>query len=150
MLEICRKRGLYNGGLHLQSLTEYPWPFESNSMDLVMCNGVLIYVKDSACLDEMVRILRPGGKAVLMIRVDGYDTYKEKIEHLEKTQAWRIVDVSETRNNFPGGSEQEQENEDVLYNIHIFEKLAEEFNQDNQGPEVVDVEPVRLEHGMSG
>eukprot|EP00968_Pinguiococcus_pyrenoidosus_P027854 scaffold7508_cov267-Pinguiococcus_pyrenoidosus.AAC.5 len=149
-------------------------------MDLVMCNGVLIYVKDSACLDEMVRILRPGGtvvclktpaaimplsfpppsplppsacptgKAVLMIRVDGYDTYKEKIEHLEKTQAWRIVDVSETRNNFPGGSEQEQENEDVLYNIHIFEKLAEEFNQDNQGPEVVDVEPVRLEHGMSG
>jgi len=121
MLDVCRERGVYRGRLWQHSMTEYPWPFESDSMDLVMCNGVLIYVKDSDVLEEMVRVTRPGGKAVLMIRVDGFGTYKDKIAELEQDGSWHLVDVSETRNNFPGGDDL-SDAETVLYNVYVFEK----------------------------
>lgn len=59
-------------------MAECPWPVDSASIDVCMCNGVLIYVDDPSCLDEFVRVTKIGGYCVLMFRHDGYPTYAEK------------------------------------------------------------------------
>jgi ubiquinone/menaquinone biosynthesis C-methylase UbiE len=42
-------------------------PFEESSVDLVWCERVLQHVKDpQAAIDDIARILRPGGRAVLL------------------------------------------------------------------------------------
>merc|ERR1712113_1243434 len=53
MLDILEKeRGdIYNEVLQ-HDITETPWPFETDKYDLSVCNGVLVYVKDSECLNE--------------------------------------------------------------------------------------------------
>lgn len=43
-------------------------PFRDNSFDIVYSNGVLHHSEDTkACIDEVYRVLRPGGKTVLML-----------------------------------------------------------------------------------
>merc|ERR1711933_97028 len=83
MLDILEKeRGdLYNE-IHQHDIAETPWPFESNKYDLSVCNGVLVYVKDSDCLDEFVRVTKPGGHCLLMLRKDSLDQFGSKIYQL--------------------------------------------------------------------
>lgn len=43
-------------------------PFEENSFDVIFCNHVLEHVKsDIKALDEMKRVLKPGGWAILQV-----------------------------------------------------------------------------------
>ncbi len=46
-------------------------PFEDNSFDVVICNHVLEHVKnDAQAIQEIFRVLRPGGRAILLIPID--------------------------------------------------------------------------------
>lgn len=55
-------------------------PFESNSFDWVLCNHVLEHIPDDKkAMSEILRVLRPGGRAILQIPMD-YDreeTYED-------------------------------------------------------------------------
>jgi len=43
-------------------------PFRDNCFDIVYSNGVLHHAEDTdACIDEVFRVLKPGGRAVLML-----------------------------------------------------------------------------------
>lgn len=43
-------------------------PFRDNSFDIVYSNGVLHHSEDTdCCIDEVYRVLKPGGKAVIML-----------------------------------------------------------------------------------
>jgi predicted TPR repeat methyltransferase len=60
MLDRCRSKGFTN--LLLHDLTQKPYPYDSGSMDLVVCAGVFNFFKDlSTAFDETARILRNGG-----------------------------------------------------------------------------------------
>jgi len=46
-------------------------PFENNSYDIVICNHVLEHVpNDKKAMSEILRILKPGGFAILQVPVD--------------------------------------------------------------------------------
>lgn len=46
-------------------------PFEDNKFDVIFCNHVLEHVKDDhQCMQELYRILKPGGFAILQVPVD--------------------------------------------------------------------------------
>ncbi|MGB7922072.1 MAG: class I SAM-dependent methyltransferase [Pyrinomonadaceae bacterium] len=63
-LSFCQSRGLNN----VQYGEAESLPYEDNSFDIVTSIDVIEHLDDDvACLQEMKRILRPGGKAVLFV-----------------------------------------------------------------------------------
>lgn len=66
MLEACQQKGLDDLVEH--DLTVFPYPFESASMDWVICTGVLNFFKDHQLIyAEVARILKPGGVFGLIV-----------------------------------------------------------------------------------
>jgi ubiquinone/menaquinone biosynthesis C-methylase UbiE len=87
-----------------------------------MCNGVLIYVDDPACLDEFVRVTKPGGICVLMFRHDGYPTFRAKDEELRRAGKWELVHKTKDQRNF---EKMESGDDDVMFNQWVFRVLEE-------------------------
>lgn len=68
-LQAARAKGSY-GSLVAADISA-GLPFGSRCVDVVACGGVLTYVPDTrAALDEFLRVLRPGGLAVVSQRTD--------------------------------------------------------------------------------
>lgn len=71
-LDIARTKGIYadlrsvdlNGAL----------PLEADSVDGILCIGVLTYVEEEPLLREWARVLRPGGVAVFTCRDDFWES----------------------------------------------------------------------------
>mmetsp|Transcript_27188 Transcript_27188/g.42506 ORF Transcript_27188/g.42506 Transcript_27188/m.42506 type:complete len:281 (+) Transcript_27188:825-1667(+) len=116
MLERAKESGNYDS-LRQQSVTE-KWPFDSNSMDVIMCNGVLVYVTDNTCLEEFRRVAKVGGHIVLMVREDNIDFWQPKMDEMESQASWRLVERSEPRLNFVNDTIKQ-----ILYRIYVFQKL---------------------------
>lgn len=99
MLRKARERGLY-ASLQQGSMEER-WPFHGAVADVVMCNGVLLYIKNTMhCLREFVRVTKKGGYCVMMVREDNWPLWKEDFEELVVTGVWKIVHASEPQINF--------------------------------------------------
>jgi cation diffusion facilitator CzcD-associated flavoprotein CzcO/SAM-dependent methyltransferase len=118
MLKHLVKKGIYNK-VEAHDMSKYPWPFASNKYDGLMCNGVLIYVDDPECLDEFVRVTKPGGVCVIMWRHDGYPDYRAKDLQLRAQGKWELVHVTPDQRNFDNMEFGENE-EDVIFNQWVF------------------------------
>lgn len=58
-----------------------------DSIDLVVCSHVLEHVQDSKALSEINRILKPGGRAILMFPiVEGWDATYEDPAHISEAE----------------------------------------------------------------
>eukprot|EP01083_Nonionella_stella_P063784 165775_1 len=123
MLDILEKeRGdLYNE-IHQHDITTTPWPFDTDKYDLSVCNGVLVYVKDSECLEEFIRVTKPGGHCLLMLRKDGLEQFSSKIYQMITDNKWKIAEITDTRYNFKAQINN-QNKFFVPYNHHIFQVL---------------------------
>jgi predicted TPR repeat methyltransferase len=76
MLDACRRKGFTDLACH--DLTKRPYPYASESMDHVVCVGVLQFFRDlSPVFWESARILRKGG---LFVFVVGEGTADETLE----------------------------------------------------------------------
>jgi SAM-dependent methyltransferase len=52
----------------VHDLDRYPWPFETGSVDAVMMDNCLEHLEDrNRAMEEIHRILRPGGSAVIIV-----------------------------------------------------------------------------------
>ena len=122
MLKHLVKKGIYNK-VHAHDMSKYPWPFPSNSYDGSMCNGVLIYVDDPNCLDEFVRVMKPGGICVIMFRHDGYPDYEAKDMQLRREGKWELVHKTPDQRNFDNMEFGENNEEDVIFNQWVFRVL---------------------------
>lgn len=70
-------------------------PFLDNTFDIVYSTGVLDLFSDgeaSRLLSEMLRVLRPGGKAVLVTALEGCTLHRKVMEHLVAERRWRYGD----------------------------------------------------------
>ena len=123
MLEHLVKKGIYNK-VKAHDMMKYPWPFPSNTYDGLMCNGVLIYVDDPECLEEFVRVMKPGGICVIMFRHDGYPDYKKKDEELRAAGKWELVHKTKDMRNFNNMEFGENNDEDVIFNQWVYRVLV--------------------------
>lgn len=124
MLEHLVKKGIYSQ-VKAHDMMQYPWPFPSNYYDGLMCNGVLIYVDDPECLDEFVRVMKPGGICVIMFRHDGYPDYKKKDEELRAAGKWELVHKTPDSRNFKNMEFGENNEDDVIFNQWVYRVLEE-------------------------
>ena len=122
MLKHLVKKGIYDK-VHAHDMSKYPWPFPSNTYDGSMCNGVLIYVDDPDCLDEFVRVMKPGGICVIMFRHDGYPDYEAKDMQLRREGKWELVHKTPDQRNFDNMEFGENNEEDVIFNQWVFRVL---------------------------
>jgi predicted TPR repeat methyltransferase len=117
MLQVLKKKGGYET-LHAHSISDYPWPYPDEFADVVLCNGVLIYVDDPTCLNEFLRVTKPGGTLYLMVREDGRATYWETMCAHEQSNAWRLKYITEPRENMP------LKPQGIIYRIYVYQKAA--------------------------
>lgn len=62
-------------------LTQFPWPIEDNSFDLIICQHVIEHLPDTVkTMEELNRIVRPGGK--IFMETPHY-TWFEAFRHYE-------------------------------------------------------------------
>lgn len=126
MLDVAKQNGLYEG-LQRLDLSKTPWPYASKHYDVVLCNGVLIYVQENldAVLEEFCRVLKPGGHAVLMIREDDVQKWQPSMEKMQ--DAWDMTFQTEPRDNFENASGFNSESDDgkVWYRIKVFTKKSD-------------------------
>eukprot|EP00485_Elphidium_margaritaceum_P021009 CAMPEP_0202711012 /NCGR_PEP_ID=MMETSP1385-20130828/22892_1 /ASSEMBLY_ACC=CAM_ASM_000861 /TAXON_ID=933848 /ORGANISM="Elphidium margaritaceum" /LENGTH=244 /DNA_ID=CAMNT_0049370659 /DNA_START=103 /DNA_END=834 /DNA_ORIENTATION=- len=91
MLDILEnERGNFYSSVQQHDMTATPWPFDDDSYDLTVCNGVLVYVRDNIreCLDEFVRVTKPGRHCLLMLRQDCLHYFSPRIYELITEKKW--------------------------------------------------------------
>ena len=93
MIDIAKQRGYSK--LFIGSLNE-SLPFESNEYDAAFCVGVFTHGHvGSDRLDELVRIVKPGGIICFTINEGVYETYgfNSKIQKLESENVLKVLEV---------------------------------------------------------
>jgi len=93
MIDIAKQRGYSK--LFIGSLNE-SLPFESNEYDAAFCVGVFTHGHvGSDRLDELVRIVKPGGIICFTINEGVYETYgfNSKIQKIESENVWKVLKV---------------------------------------------------------
>jgi len=119
MMQLAKEKGLYTELMRLD-MNVLPWEMPSDTYDIVTCNGVLIYVENVDCLEEIVRVTKPGGHMCLMFRHDGYLTYQAKVEKLTADGKWELVHKTDSEANFTKAESKSASS--VMFNIWVFRK----------------------------
>ena len=93
MIDIAKQRGYSN--LFIGSLND-SLPCENNEYDAALCVGVFTHGHvGSDRLDELVRIVKPGGIICFTVNEGVYDSYgfDSKIKNLKSTNIWKILEI---------------------------------------------------------
>ena len=79
--------------------------YETGAYDGVAASGVLtVGHAPASCLDELVRITRPGGHVVFTLRSDRIPPgYEDKMNELEQAQRWSLVERGDEFQAMPDG-----------------------------------------------
>ncbi len=115
MLEEARRKGVY-GGFHQMIMGE-SLDFDTGSYDAAICVGVLTLGHAPAdSLDELARVVRPGGHVAFTLRPDVYEQngFREKQEQLESGGIWELARVTEEFKGMPKGEP------DVFFQVWIY------------------------------
>ena len=115
MLEEARSKEVYSG-FHQMVMGER-LGFDTGSYDAAIGVGVLTLGHAPAhSLDELARIVRPGGFVVFTLRPDVYEQngFREKQRQLESDGTWELARVTEEFLGMPKGEP------DVLFQVWIY------------------------------
>ena len=93
MIDIAKQRGYSK--LLIGSLND-SLPCENNEYDAALCVGVFTHGHVSSDrLDELIRIVKPGGIICFTVNEGVYDSYgfDSKIKNLDSTNIWKILEI---------------------------------------------------------
>src|SRR4029077_19820717 len=94
-LEIAQQCGAYNSVAHAD--LQQPLPFEDDSVDALVCVGVMTYLPDvEAVWREFARVARSGGLVIVTLREDLWEPREcpAVIERLEAEGVWKALDIT--------------------------------------------------------
>jgi predicted TPR repeat methyltransferase len=90
MLDACQSKGFTD--LELHDLRMTPYPYDSETMDITICVGVMIFFSDlSSVFEETARILRMGGLFVFVVADRAEDESHEFEVGAEHTKSGKSV-----------------------------------------------------------
>lgn len=105
MLQRAKAKGVYRDVVE-GDLGEPLDAFPCNHFDAAILVGVFSYGQAPArALDEIVRVVKPGGVVVFTMRVDFFEedamSVRSRIEELDRTQAWKQLEMTEPAQYLP-------------------------------------------------
>lgn len=115
MLGEARRKGVYSG-FHQMVMGE-TLGFDSDTYDAAIGVGVLTLGHAPAhSLDELARIVRPGGFVVFTLRPDVYEQngFRQVQQRLESDGAWELAHVTEEFQGMPKGEP------DVFFRVWLY------------------------------
>lgn len=90
MLDVCRNKGFTS--LEMHDLSKTPYPYDSKSMDHVVCVGVLNFFSDLGFVfQEAGRIVRTGGLFIFIVCDRNKDEIHEIMVGAERTESNETV-----------------------------------------------------------
>lgn len=96
MLEEARRKNVYNGVY--QMVLGETLEFATDSFDAIISVGTFTYNHaPSKSFDELIRITKPGGYIIFILRLDFYEQsdFPKKMSALEESCKWKLVEISE-------------------------------------------------------
>ena len=115
MLDEARGKGVYSG-FHQMVMGE-PLDLDTGSYDAAIGVGVLtLGHAPASSLDELARVVRPGGHVVFTLRPDVYEQngFREKQRQLESDGTWELAHVTEEFQGMPKGEP------DVFFQVWVY------------------------------
>lgn len=102
MLEVARRKGVYDR-LHRAAMGE-TLPLETDHFAGVVCAGVFTVGHVGAeGLDELVRVVRPGGVIVLTVKDRLWeDGFAERVSEMAKAGTWTVLEETPAYVSMPG------------------------------------------------
>ena len=100
MLDIARRKNVYRHYIQDVLGQKRQLKIETNSYDAVICVGVFTaaHVKAEGAMDEIVRVVKPGGLICFTIRenvlLDEDYAYESKMAELSMRMAWELISVT--------------------------------------------------------
>ncbi|MFC2004773.1 class I SAM-dependent DNA methyltransferase [Chloroflexota bacterium] len=119
MLKVARKKNAYQE--FYQMVMGEPLDYETDSFDSAISVGVLtVGHAPATSLEEIVRIIKPGGYFVFSLRPDVYRDkgFKEKQDALVSEGKWRLAEVSEEFQPLPKGEP------DVYHQVWVYQIIS--------------------------
>ncbi len=116
MLEVARRKNIYVG-LDQMTMGE-TLGYETDQFDASVIVGVFTQGHAPASsLDELVRVVKPGGHIGFSLRTDTYleNGFKDKMDALEAGGLWKLVEVTDTYHPLPKGEPE------VLHQVWVFQ-----------------------------
>lgn len=131
MLERARAKGVYREAL-VADLSLPVDAFANDSFDAAVLVGVFSYGQaPPESLDEVLRLVRPGGVVVLTMRTDFWDEdamgVRAKVEALEKGGAWTLIERTEAHPYLP------KKDPDARFRVWCFRVTAMEEREVEEG-----------------
>lgn len=118
MLEIARERGLYDA-CWVMNLNHPLDGIETGAFDAALGVGVFSYGQvENRCLDELLRIVRPGGVIAFTMRVEFHDAnemgFRERMRELETAGRWELVERTDPAPYLP------EKDPDALFRVWLY------------------------------
>jgi len=121
MLTRARRKGMYRHVTRADlglPLDEFP----CHSFDAAILVGVFSYGQAPArALDEIVRLVKPGGVIAFTLRVDFFEqdamSVRSKMEELDRSQAWKLLELTEPEQYLP------RKEPDALFRVWCYRVL---------------------------
>jgi hydroxymethylglutaryl-CoA lyase len=104
MSEIAKTRHCYDSLVEMNLNKKLdPIEWQDNSIDMVSCVGTMTYVEPNGpCLDEFVRIVKPGGYIVYTNRTDRLKDFRAKETELRDDGKWKLLEAKGPLPYLPG------------------------------------------------
>lgn len=104
LIKIAKKNKIYKKA-EVADLSK-PLKYKTNEFDAMTVVGVMTYLEPDGCsLDEMYRVVKPGGLVILTHRTDKVDSWKPKQEQFEKEGKFERIEISDPQPYLPKNPE---------------------------------------------
>ena len=116
MLEVARRKNIYQT-LDQMTMGER-LDYDTDQFDASVVVGVFTQGHAPASsLDELVRVVKPGGHIAFSLRTDTYleNGFKDKMDALESAGLWKLVEATDTYQPLPKGEPE------VLHQVWVFQ-----------------------------
>jgi len=118
MLDVARERDLYRAYWVMNLNRPLPG-IEPDSFDAAIGVGIFSYGQvENGCLDELLRIVRPGGCIAFTERTDFHESnemgFRERQEALEQSGRWELLELTDPAPYLP------EKEPDAMYRVWLY------------------------------
>lgn len=131
LIKIAKKNKIYKTA-EVADLNK-PVKYRTDQFDAITVVGVMTYLNnDGCCLDEFVRVVKPGGFVVMTHRTDKNESWDPRQEQMVKDGVWEKVEITDPMPYLPNNPEYGEKIKVKIYIYRVCKKDKVDMKVTNQ------------------